>query len=101
MCTGIRVLSYGAMGGLLGGMLWEHEVIQRAAKKWKRSPQELMLQWALNENVIPLSGSRNPQRVDQLLRLRPDNNDVFDFIRPEEWLKAYQPDAAVLARTMV
>ena len=75
----IRVAAYApltpltrAQGGPVDG------VIQSLAKKYAVSPGEILLRWAIEQNVLPITTSSKEQRLSDMLR-------VFTFkLTPKE-----------------
>lgn len=60
-----------------GGEVLEDETIQSLAKKYNKSPAQIILRWHLQEDSIVIPKSVTPERIRE-------NFDVFDFTLSDE-----------------
>ncbi len=90
---GIRVMAYGVIGGLKREMLIDHDLVKAAAEN--RTAENAMFQWALNEGVTVLMGSKKKKHMDQFLALAPTQEKVIKTDIPiDERTKCYEPDVS-------
>lgn len=53
-----------------------------------------MFQWAMNEGVTVLQGSKRKVHMDQFLKLKPNSQKLLPMDIPvDERTKCYEPDA--------
>ena len=51
---------------------FKNEVVQEVAKKYSKTPAQIFLRWAVQQNVIPIPKSSHKERIKE-------NADIFDF----------------------
>ena len=67
---GIVIESYSPLGR--GGTLLDAEPITAAAAKYAKTPVQIVLRWHVQQGLVPIPKSANPERIRQ-------NIDVYDF----------------------
>jgi diketogulonate reductase-like aldo/keto reductase len=65
----IVVQSYSPLGH---GKLIGNKIVQKVAEKYKRTPAQILIRWALEHGTVPLPKSSNKERISE-------NTKVFDF----------------------
>lgn len=88
---GIVTQSWSPIGQ--GGDLLQHPVISTIAEEHGRTPAQVVLRWHVQQGLVPLPKSQNPERMRA-------NLDVFDFVLDDEQLRQLAglskgPDAGV------
>jgi len=84
---GIAITAYGSLGAAesaqdkLNVPLLSNPVIGKLADKYKKSAGQILLRWAVQQDVIVIPKSINPERI-------AENFDVFDFNLADEDLAA-------------
>ncbi|KAI2790023.1 putative oxidoreductase [Penicillium oxalicum] len=76
-CTskGVALQAYSP---IVRGARFEEPSLQRLAKKYNKTPAQILIRWSLDKGFIPLPKSVTPERIVA-------NADVFDFkLSPEE-----------------
>lgn len=73
----IAVTAYSPLGnpglpGRQGPNLLEESIVKKIAKKYKKTPAQILLNWALNRGVIAIPKSLSPERISE-------NINIFDF----------------------
>ncbi len=73
----IAVTAYSPLGnpgltGRVGPNLLEELLIKKLAKKYKKSPAQILINWAIMRGTITIPKSLHPERIKE-------NIDVFDF----------------------
>jgi len=92
--TGIRVIGYGSMGGLLKDGFKEHFHVKRAMTHFNKTMEELFLTYSLNDNVAVIPGTVKRKHLDMALRLEKNYKKILGITIPsDERIKCYQPDA--------
>jgi len=81
----VHVTAYGSLGapGLDRGQplnLMEDQVIMKIAAKHNKTPGQVLLRWSVENNVIVIPKSVNPERIKE-------NSQIFDFKLTEEEVK--------------
>jgi diketogulonate reductase-like aldo/keto reductase len=71
---GITVEAYSP---LAHGYGLDNEVLAELAKKYKKTPAQIMLRWCIEKGTVPLPKSVNPERISE-------NFNVFDFALTEK-----------------
>lgn len=66
-----------AWSPLIQGQAFEREVLIRMAEKYERSVAQICVRFCLQNHVLPVPKSTNPERMR-------NNTDVFDFVISEE-----------------
>ena len=66
-----------AYSPLAKAMKMDDKTLLKVAKKYQKSPAQVLIRWSLQKEYIPLPKSSNPIRIK-------DNADVFDFEIKEE-----------------
>jgi diketogulonate reductase-like aldo/keto reductase len=59
----------------------DNPVLQRLAKKYDKSPVQIILRWQLEHDLVPIPRSMNPKHIQ-------GNLDIFDFTLTEEEVRA-------------
>lgn len=106
---GIRVMAFGALGGLKREMLNKHPKLVGASESEdvkeafstvgvEATVENLMFQWGLNQGVTVVQGSRRKRHMDQFMKLKPglmgSGAELIGGEIEEEWRdKVYQPDS--------
>ena len=75
--NGILVEAWSPLGQ---GKVMEDETIAEIAKKYGKTPAQIALRWILQHDILPLTRSVNPERIE-------DNAKLFDFELGEEDMK--------------
>ncbi|CAD7975090.1 unnamed protein product [Amoebophrya sp. A25] len=102
----IRVMAFGVIGGLKSEMLVKHPSLVKAAEAMGTSPQNVMFQWAMDQGVTVLQGSKRKKHMDQFIALSPSSFGanstamstklyelpLIEEIPTEERTKCYEPD---------
>ncbi len=72
-CTkkGIRVTAWKPIGGSRGNLFTEEKIVE-LAKKYGKTPAQIMIRWHIDRGVIPIPRTTKEKRV-------VENIDVFDF----------------------
>jgi diketogulonate reductase-like aldo/keto reductase/alpha-ketoglutarate-dependent taurine dioxygenase len=88
--TGLRVSVFSPLGGTSyislnmateSDLLFNDPVIKAVAAKYKKSPVQILLRWAVQRNTQPISKSSSAQRLKE-------NRDIYDFyLHKEDVLK--------------
>ena len=60
--------------------LFNENVIQKAAVKYKKTPAQIILRWHIQSGFITIPKSQNPQRIKE-------NFEIFDFALTDEEMK--------------
>lgn len=60
--------------------LMQRPFLQDIAHKYKKNPTQIILRWHIQNNMVPIVRSNNPQHIK-------NNSDVFDFELTEKELK--------------
>lgn len=69
---GVAVIAYCPLGrGSVGGVLQE-PVVQEIAERVGRTPAQVVLRWHVQQRIVPVPKSTNPQRI-------AENLDIFGF----------------------
>lgn len=69
-----------AWSPLSRGAVFDHDVIQTLAKKYNKTPAQIVLRWHIQEDTIVIPKSVTPSRIKE-------NIDVFDFSLTNEEMK--------------
>ncbi len=72
-----RVVCFQAYSSLGTGALLSDHVVLDLAKKYGRTSTQVLLRWAVQQNIPVLPKSRQPERVEE-------NGRLFDFEISEE-----------------
>lgn len=67
-----RNIAVTAWAPLGRGALFEHELLQNLAQKYKKTPAQIVLRWQLERDIIVIPKSVTPQRI-------AENYDLFQF----------------------
>lgn len=59
------------------GQIFKHPLLQEMVQKYDRSVAQIVLNWIMDKDIIPLPKSVTPQRIQE-------NLQVFDFVLSEE-----------------
>lgn len=71
----IAITAYSPLGGQPqpGGIhLLDEDIIKKLAKKYNKSPSQIVLNWGVNRNTIVIPKSTHPDRI-------LENSQIFDF----------------------
>ncbi|CAM4041451.1 glyoxal reductase [Bacillus manliponensis] len=74
---GIQIEAWSPL--MRGGEVFEHEIIQSIAKKYGKTPAQVILRWEVQSGIVTIPKSVTPSRIEE-------NFDVFDFSLTEEEL---------------
>jgi methylglyoxal/glyoxal reductase len=66
---GVQLESYSP---LTRGRLFKNQTVSRLSAKYKKTPAQIMIRWALEHGVVVIPKSAHPERIRE-------NADVFDF----------------------
>lgn len=66
-----------AWGPLMQGQLVKLELITQLAEKYKKTPAQIVLRWDIQQGVVTIPKSINPDRIKS-------NSEIFDFELAEE-----------------
>ena len=69
-----------AWSPLIQGQAFEREILIRMAEKYQKSVAQICVRFCLQNHVVPVPKSTNPERMK-------NNADVFDFVISEEDMK--------------
>jgi len=58
-------------------ILFHNELVKNIAKKYNKTPAQIMIRWALQRNTLPISKSSTPERMQE-------NRAMFDFYLHKE-----------------
>jgi 2,5-diketo-D-gluconate reductase A len=64
-----------------GGDLLQDDLIAKTARRYGRTPGQVILRWHVQQSLIPIPKSSNPRRI-------AENLDVFDFTLTSEEMSA-------------
>lgn len=59
----------------------DNPVLQRLAKKYEKSPVQIILRWQIEHQLVPIPRSMNPNHIQ-------GNIDIFDFTLSDEEIRA-------------
>lgn len=59
---------------------FNNEIVKNIAKKYSKTPAQIILRWHLQSNYIAIPGSSNEEHIK-------DNNDIYDFELTNEEIK--------------
>jgi 2,5-diketo-D-gluconate reductase A len=84
-------VSYSPLGA--GSQLLNAPVLTRIAEKYGKTPGQIVLRWHIQEGLVPIPKSGNPQRMEENIR-------IFDFALDEQDMSSIAtldegPDAGV------
>lgn len=79
---GITVTAYSPLGrqgakNIEGSKLFDETIIQKLATKYKKTPAQILLNWAIGRGTVAIPKSTTPERI-------AENINVFDFMLSEE-----------------
>ncbi|PQE30455.1 Aldo keto reductase protein [Rutstroemia sp. NJR-2017a WRK4] len=72
-----------AYSPLVRGERLDSELLQPLAKKYQKTPAQILLRWSLQKGFVPLPKSVTPSRIKE-------NADVYDFELTEEEMKGLE-----------
>eukprot|EP00747_Dinoflagellata_sp_TGD_P006782 gnl/TRDRNA2_/TRDRNA2_116431_c0_seq1.p1 gnl/TRDRNA2_/TRDRNA2_116431_c0~~gnl/TRDRNA2_/TRDRNA2_116431_c0_seq1.p1 ORF type:complete len:320 (+),score=66.26 gnl/TRDRNA2_/TRDRNA2_116431_c0_seq1:133-1092(+) len=95
---GIAISAYGSLGGsLMGGAMLRAPAVEHVAKRHGRSPAQVLLRWALQQDVLVIPSASSESHVR-------DNLDIVDWelddnsmrllgsVEAQDWFRAFMPD---------
>ncbi|MBR2708073.1 MAG: aldo/keto reductase [Bacilli bacterium] len=77
---GTKLQAWFPLGGRGNDSVLTEEIIKELAKKYEKSPAQIILRWHNQKGVIVIPGSKNPDHIK-------DNLNIFDFEISEEDMK--------------
>ena len=75
-----KIQAWYPLGGRGNDSVLTEKVVIELAKKYGKSPAQIILRWHNQKGVIVIPGSKNPEHIK-------DNLDIFDFELSEEDMK--------------
>ncbi len=63
-----------------GGEVFQHPIIQEIAKKYEKTPAQIILRWDIQSGIVTIPKSVTPSRIQE-------NFTIFDFSLTEEEIK--------------
>ncbi|KAL3422053.1 aldo-keto reductase [Phlyctema vagabunda] len=72
-----------AYSPLVRGERMDEKVLQPLAKKYEKTPAQILLRWSLQRGFVPLPKSVTPTRIE-------DNAEIFDFELTAEEMKSLE-----------
>ena len=77
---GTKLQAWFPLGGRGNDSVLTEKIIKELAKKYEKSPAQIILRWHNQKGVIVIPGSKNPDHIK-------DNLNIFDFELSEEDMK--------------